>query len=90
MPTTILELAEKLCVAAGFSVPIEVTGQYRVGDIRQCWADLTLANSLLSFAPTVSLEQGLERFTTWAREQPEYSDNSSRALRELKSKGLSS
>ena len=90
VPTTIRELAEKLCAAAGFSVPIEVTGQYRVGDIRQCWADLTVAQDLLGFAPTVSLEQGLERFTSWARQQPEYSDNSAQALRELKEKGLSS
>ncbi|WP_417270759.1 NAD-dependent epimerase/dehydratase family protein [Celeribacter sp.] len=89
VPTTIRELAEKLCTAAGFSVPIEVTGQYRVGDIRQCWADLTVAKDLLGFAPTVSLEQGLERFSTWARQQPEHSDNSAQALRELKEKGLS-
>lgn len=90
VPTTIRELAEKLCATAGFSVPIEVSGQYRVGDIRQCWADLTLAKTLLGFTPSVSLEQGLERFTTWARQQPRYSDNSAKALSELKAKGLSS
>lgn len=90
VPTTIRDLADKLCAAAGFSVPIEVTGQYRVGDIRQCWADLGTAKELLGFSPTVSLEQGLERFTSWARQQPEYSDNSAQALSELKEKGLSS
>ena len=71
-PTIPIALATvKLCSTAGFVVPIEVTGQYRVGDIRQCWADLTQAKRLLGFAPTVSLAQGLERFTSWARQQPE-------------------
>lgn len=90
IPTSIIELAEKLCAAGGFSVPIEVTGQYRVGDVRHCWADLELARKHLGFAPEVSLEDGLKRFATWAGQEPAYSDNSAAALRELKDKGLSS
>ena len=89
VPTTIRDLAEKLCTAAGLSVPIEVTGQYRFGDIRQCWADITEAKKLLGFVPEVSLTQGLLRFTTWAWQQPVYTDNSAKALLELKAKGLS-
>lgn len=89
VPTTIRDLAEKLCTAAGLTVPIEVTGQYRVGDIRQCWADLTEAKKLLGFVPEVSLAHGLVRFTTWAWQQPVYTDNSAKALLELKAKGLS-
>ena len=88
-PTTIQALAEKLCAASGFSVPINVTGQYRVGDIRHCWADLTRAHAMLGFVPEVSLEQGLGRFTAWASTQPAYQDASAQALLELKKKGLS-
>lgn len=89
IPTTIKDLAEKLCAAGKFSVPIEVTGQYRVGDIRQCWADLSIARELLGFAPKVSLDEGLGRFVEWARNEPEYQDNSAQALQEMKDKGLS-
>ena len=90
VPTPIRDLAEKLCAAGGFSVPIEVTGQFRVGDIRQCWADLSSARQLLGYGPRVSLKDGLKRFAKWARQEPEYQDNSAQALRELKEKGLSS
>lgn len=87
-PTTVLELVDALCKAGGFSVPVQVTGQYRVGDIRHCFADLTRASALLGFAPRVSLAEGLGRFCAWAGQEPEHEDRLEAAAAELRARNL--
>jgi dTDP-L-rhamnose 4-epimerase len=89
VPTTITGLATLLSELAGIDVPIRMTGQYRVGDIRHNWADLTRARSLIGFEPKVNLRDGLQRFVEWARSQPVYEDRSAQATGELRAKGLS-
>jgi len=86
--TTVEDLARKLTQQAGFDVPIKVTGQYRVGDIRHNWADLSRASSLLGYAPQIDLSTGLSRFVAWAAGQPAYQDRSEQANEELRAKGL--
>lgn len=88
VPTTVLDLVRQLLASSGFDVPVEVTGQYRVGDIRHCFADLTQARSLLSFKPKVSLEEGLTRFCTWAGSQPVHQDRLEQAAAELRARRL--
>lgn len=87
-PTTVIELARELLNASGFDVPVRVTGQFRVGDIRHCFADLTEAKRLIGFEPRTSLADGLRRFCTWASHQPAYQDKLSQATEELRRKGL--
>ncbi len=86
--TPVGALAASLLRAAGMDVPIRVTGQFRVGDIRHCHADLAVARRLLGFAPRVSLDTGLRRFCAWAASQPVHEDRSVAAASELRSKGL--
>ena len=43
----------------------EVTGKYRVGDIRHCFADVTRARDLLGYEPSVELESGMEELAEW-------------------------
>lgn len=88
-PTTVSDLAALLSKVAGVDVPIRVTGQYRVGDIRHNWADLTRARSLIGFEPKVNLRDGLQRFADWAKRQPVFEDRSAQAAAELRAKGLS-
>src|SRR5579885_2740059 len=38
----------------------EITGRYRVGDIRHCFADITLARSVLSYRPAVDFRCGIQ------------------------------
>ena len=38
-----------------------ITGKYRVGDVRHCFADLSLARRLLGYESEVRLEEGLPR-----------------------------
>jgi dTDP-L-rhamnose 4-epimerase len=87
-PTSVSHLAKTLLNVSGFVVPIEVTGQYRLGDIRHCFADLTRATKHLGFTPNVSLEDGLKSFCEWAISQPVHEDLSEKAEAELKVRGL--
>jgi dTDP-L-rhamnose 4-epimerase len=63
---TINEIADKLARVVGkrHLVP-EVTGKYRAGDIRHCFADITLARKLIGYEPQVSLEIGLNELADW-------------------------
>jgi dTDP-L-rhamnose 4-epimerase len=90
VPTTVSQLASALLVASKLDVPVVVTGQYRLGDIRHCFADLTRAAKYLDFSPKITLKNGLKRFCDWAARQPVYSDRSSQAEAELRNRGLAS
>lgn len=89
-PTSVADLAAALVSASGHSVPVSVTGEYRVGDIRHCYADLSRAQRYLGFAPRVSLAEGLVRFCNWAASQPAFEDKSEKAMAELRERNLAS
>jgi dTDP-L-rhamnose 4-epimerase len=65
----------------------EVTGEYRVGDIRHCFADITKARDLLGFTPQVDIEDGLGELAQWLEGQ-QADDRVEQARRELRSRGL--
>lgn len=88
IPTSVIELVANLLSAANLDVPTNVTGQFRVGDIRHCYADMTRTKELLGFVPTVSLKEGLSRFAQWAATQPVHLDRSEQATQELRAEGL--
>lgn len=86
--TTVAMLATSLLEAAGFDVPVRQTGQFRVGDIRHNFADITRAREALGFDPRIDLATGLRRFCDWAATQPVYEDGLDKATAELRRKGL--
>jgi dTDP-L-rhamnose 4-epimerase len=73
------------------SAPL-VSGQYRLGDIRHNFADISLIRRALAFAPKVPLEEGIPRFVRWVKTQPiaenGTEDGLDRANRELIERGL--
>lgn len=69
-------------------VAIKITGNYRVGDIRHNYADLTLAKKQLNFVPKYSFAEGLSLFSQWVNLQEIQDDNSQSTFAEMKSKGL--
>lgn len=89
-PTSVAELAATLISASGYVVPVRVTGEYRVGDIRHCFADITRARALLGFAPRVGLAEGLRRFCAWAEGEPVFVDRLEQAMAELRERNLAS
>lgn len=67
---------------------LEITGQYRVGDIRHNFADLGMIGKAMGFRPRVSLENGMRRFCEWIETQPIPQDLLEKANSELKARNL--
>jgi dTDP-L-rhamnose 4-epimerase len=66
-----------------------VSNEYRKGDIRHCYADVTKAQELLNFKPNVTLEDGLTELASWAKTHDWGAvDHFEKALRELGEKHL--
>ena len=63
---SILELAKMLADLQGKHVAPEITGQFRKGDIRHCFADMSRMRAL-GFSPSISLSEGLQHLYEWAR-----------------------
>ena len=84
---TVLELAERLAAVMGLDIRPEPTGRYRVGDIRHCFADISLARELLGYEPRVELEHGVAELVEWLAGQPAV-DRVDAAAEELSSRGL--
>lgn len=88
VPTPVLDVAKMLIkVLKGTSVT-EITGQYRVGDIRHCYADISALRAATGFEPLVRLEDGLAAFAGWVSGQPLPEDGLDRANQVLIEKGL--
>lgn len=85
---SVCEVAQAMGRAMGReSIEPEITREFRAGDIRHCFADISRARALLGFTPQTSFEQGLEELTNWlASQRPD--DHVDRAHRELTARGL--
>lgn len=86
--TSILDVARLLCRTMGSEAEPEVTGEYRVGDVRHNKADIEKLKAVLGLEPQVSLEDGLRRFCAWVSTQPIPNDLLDKANAELKSRNL--
>jgi dTDP-L-rhamnose 4-epimerase len=86
---TIEEVARRLAWTLGKQhLEPEISGEYRVGDVRHCFADITLARSVLGYVPLVNLEDGLQELAAWLEEQPA-AERAVPAREELPARGLS-
>ncbi|NNM64220.1 MAG: NAD-dependent epimerase/dehydratase family protein [Burkholderiales bacterium] len=88
--TSVLEIAERLKRILCSNSEIQVTGSFRLGDIRHNYADIRLAGQILNFAPQVNLDDGLKKFCHWALQQNMMDDRSKSALLEMTELGLGS
>jgi dTDP-L-rhamnose 4-epimerase len=88
VPTPVLEVARMLIREFQGSVTTKITGQYRLGDIRHCYADISALRSATGFQPEVGLEEGLATFAAWVSSQPLPDDGLDRANQVLIEKGL--
>lgn len=87
-PRSILSVADLMArvLDAQHISPI-VNGKYRMGDIRHCFADISLAQSVLGYSPRVSLEEGMVHLAGWLEGQ-EAMDRVDEASAELTSRRL--
>ena len=86
--TPIKQVADLMCTYFGQSVPITISGHYRVGDIRHNCADISKAQNLLGFSPATKFETGLQAFVSWVNKQQVVEDKYEASVAEIKAKGL--
>jgi dTDP-L-rhamnose 4-epimerase len=85
---TISEIATRVARAVDKSyIAPQVSGKYRVGDIRHCYADITRAQNVLGYTPNVDLDDGLAELAEWLRGQSA-DDRVEQASAELSARGL--
>jgi len=85
---SILSLAEDLARIVGKpQIMPHITGKYRVGDIRHCFADISLARDELGYRPSVAFDDGLAELAGWLGSQTAQ-DRVDQATEELERRGL--
>jgi dTDP-L-rhamnose 4-epimerase len=86
--TDVLTVAQTLIEKYGQPVEVKVTGNYRLGDIRDNYADLSKISDLIGFTPKVMFEEGISNFVNWVNDQEIRKDNYEESIEIMKSKGL--
>jgi dTDP-L-rhamnose 4-epimerase len=84
---TVREVADLVSGILGKPIEPDISGKYRVGDIRHCFADISRARAVLGYEPAVSLEDGMIELAEWLRDQAA-EDRVADASRELAARGL--
>ena len=84
---SILEVAAALTLVLGKEIEPELTGKFRAGDIRHCFADATLARETLGFEAEVALDDGMAELAGWLEGQVA-TDRFDEAAAELSERGL--
>jgi dTDP-L-rhamnose 4-epimerase len=88
VPVDVLTVADTLVKNYKTNTPVNISGNYRLGDIRHNYADIGKIRSKLGFEPLYSFEKGIKQFTNWVNGQPIEADNYQRSIDEMKAKGL--
>jgi len=84
---SVLEVADELGRVLDVDIEPEVTGKFRAGDVRHCFADASLARDLLGFEARVGLEEGIAELADWLEGQVAV-DRVDGAAAELEARGL--
>jgi dTDP-L-rhamnose 4-epimerase len=89
-PSSVYKIAQLLKNNLGSISKINITGDFRLGDIRHCYADVSKAENILGFKSSKPIEEGLNQFCKWVINQPVVLDRSNIAQEELTKVGLGS
>lgn len=84
----VVTVATFLCKYYNANVDTLISGNYRLGDIRHNFADITKAKTKLGFSPQWSFEKGIEMFTQWVNKQEISEDKYDESILLMKQKGL--
>jgi dTDP-L-rhamnose 4-epimerase len=85
---SILDIARRLALVMGRDdVQARISGEYRIGDIRHCYADISLAHRVLGYQPRVAFQDGMAELARWLRGQVAV-DRVEQAHAELNARGL--
>ena len=87
-PVDVMTVARTLVRLLGTEVPIAVSGNFRIGDIRHNYACLQKAERLLGFTPQFDFEAGIRLFCDWVKTQGPVQSDYEGSIAEMKQKGL--
>lgn len=87
-PTDVLAVANTLMEKYHKKVNLYVSGNFRIGDIRHNYADISAAREILGFEPKWNFSDGITRFTSWVDSQKVCEDKYEQSLKEMKDKNL--
>lgn len=82
-PISVVEVANTLKSYYKSKIPVTISGNYRVGDIRHNYADLSKIKEDLDYDPKFSFSKGIEKFCNWVITQDVSIDNYEKSLKEL-------
>ena len=88
VPVSVMTVAQTLKRLIGADVPISVTGNFRIGDIRHNYAAMDKIERLLGFRPAYDFERGIAKFVEWACAMGARSSSYEASLDEMRAKGL--
>ncbi len=86
-PISIREIAMELAGTLGVDTSIEITGKHRSGDIRHCFADISVAARVLGYQPKTKFSDGLKELVGWLGSQ-NAQDRVAEAMQTLQLRGL--
>lgn len=86
--TSVIEIAQFLKKAYHSDSDINVTGDFRIGDIAHNIADISKAERILDFKQTVTLEKGLNDFCNWVLNQSIDNSGYENSLKEMEKSGM--
>lgn len=86
--TDVLTVANTLKEKYESNININISGNYRLGDIRHNLGDLTKIRALLGYEPKVKFIEGISNFVDWVEKQNVENDNYEASIEEMKKKGL--
>lgn len=88
VPVSVMEVAQTLVRLYEADTPIEVTGNFRLGDIRHNYADMTRIKDAIGFEPQWDFERGIAQLVAWAKGSGPQASAYEESLAEMREKGL--
>jgi dTDP-L-rhamnose 4-epimerase len=86
--TNVIMVATELIKNYGTATEIKITGNYRLGDIRHNYADLSKIKRILNFNPEYNFVKGIKKFSDWVSTQEVQESKYETSISEMKAKGL--
>jgi dTDP-L-rhamnose 4-epimerase len=86
-PVNIVQVAQEIARMLGADIEPEISGTYRAGDIRHCYADISKISSVLGYTPQVTFREGIAELVAWLESQ-QADDRIDEALHQLTARGL--
>ncbi|MDH4068315.1 MAG: SDR family NAD(P)-dependent oxidoreductase [Dehalococcoidia bacterium] len=87
-PLTVLEYVGMLLKLCGADMKPEIPGQFRFGDMRHVFSDISRIEAVLGWRPVTSPKEAAQRYVAWAQSQPEIEDSYAGAATTMKRLGV--